>query len=248
MKTDSSLKQLTPEATISQIISADKPAGELLASIGLSIPKHEHETLRSVCQQQKWSGKEVLKWIKRRAKFTNGKIESDESQELSTLTEFTVYLETQFISPNQTLLEELDQSIPRVHKVHGNQYTWLKNMQGYYHKFKEALDRYYQFEQETFFPLAGRLSGSKNGRINHGDIQKLEKAFRVIERDQEQLQQHMISIREKGNNFENPGNACSTLRIQNRNFTLLFSRLEVQFTKETDWLIPHLQQQLTARH
>ncbi|WP_141239931.1 hypothetical protein [Aliifodinibius salipaludis] len=250
MNSDQSLSNLTPEATITEIVRSDSEAGELLSSIGLSPANHEQETLRSICQQRKWSEVEVLRWLKKHGSTTNGEV-SNKSREKpdkdSTLPEWTTYLEESYISPNRSLLEEIDENFPRIRKIHGNQYPWLKTMKWHYDKFREALGMYYAFEQEKFYPLIERLKNNSNNNLNHGTIQKLEKSFSVIERDQPRLRNLMKTIREKGNEFENPGNACSTLRIQNENFKILFSKLEKQFEIEKDQILPCVKEQIKAK-
>ena len=251
MKTDQSLSKLTPEATISEIVCSDHKAGELLASIGLSPDNHEEETLRSVCQQRKWSEVEVLQWLKKHGSTQNGQTSDSDIPSVpdkdASLVKWTMYLEESFLNPNQSLLEELDENFPRIHKVHGNQYPWLKTMKWEFDRFRETLGMYYTFEREKFFPLIGRLKNHSNNNLSHGTIQKLEKSFSVVERDQRRLRNLMKTIREKGNQFENPGNACSTLRIQNKNFKILFSQLKKQLEVEEDLILPCTKEQIRAK-
>ncbi|WP_445665857.1 hypothetical protein [Fodinibius sp. AD559] len=251
MNADQSLSKLTPEATISEIVCSDSEAGELLASIGLSLSEHEQETLRSVCQDRKWSEVEVLQWLKKHSSTTNGeasnnKIDSAPDED-SPLTKWITYLEDSFITPNRSLLDELDENFPRIRKIHGNQYPWLKTMKWYFDKFREVLGMYYTFEQEKFFPLIKRLKSNSNNNLSHGTIQKLEKSFNVINRDQRRLRHLMNTIRDKGNQFDNPGNACSTLRIQNENFNILFSQLKEQFKVEEDEILPRIKEEIKAK-
>jgi iron-sulfur cluster repair protein YtfE (RIC family) len=241
---------LTPEATISEIIRSDSEAGELLASIGLSPSEHEQETLRSVCQQRKWSEVEVLRWLKKQSSTTNGESSNDKAgpvpDEDALLSVWTTYLEDSFIKPNQSLLKELAESFPRIHKIHGNQYPWLKTMKWDFDKFREVLGMYYNFERKKFFPLVKRLKSNNRNNVNHGTIQKLEKSFNIIERDQHRLLRLKNTIRKKGKHFENPGNACSTLRIQNENFKILFDQLEKQFDVEKQQLLPRTKEEMQA--
>ncbi len=250
MKTDQSLNELTPDATISQIITADKQAGELLASIGLSLSKHENDTLRSVCKQRQWSEKEVLEWVKKHSSSVkNGTASNTESKSDNgpALKEWTEHLEETFIRSNLSLLNEVNKSFPRVQKVHGNQYPWLKNMQYHFNNFEEALTLYYNFERSKVFPLANRIKNGRKGSVNHGAIQKLQKSFAIIEEDQNRLQRLMKTIRQKGKQFENPDSACSTLRIQNENFKALFSNLDKQFETENKQFIPRVKEEIKAK-
>ncbi|MDZ7683496.1 MAG: hypothetical protein U5J63_17740 [Fodinibius sp.] len=248
MESSQSLSKLTPDATIEQIVAANNKAGELLASIGLPVSDHENETLRSVCQQQQWSETEVLNWVKKHSRNTNDETANNSTQlsspDSADLAEWTSYLHEHFISVNQPLLEELEASFPRVHKVHGNQYPWLKNMCWHFNKFSEALGMYYAFEIDKFFPLVEQIDTSETKSLNHGVVQKVEKSFSIIERDQDRLKRQINIMRDKGKDFENPHNACSTLRIQNENLLTLCSQLETQFELESDQLIPGIKKQL----
>jgi hypothetical protein len=57
----------------------------------------------------------------------------------------------------------------------------------------------------------------------------------------------MKNVQEKGNKFENPGNSCSTFRIQNENFKILFSQLENQFEVEEDQLLARIKEEIKAK-
>lgn len=251
MEAPESLTNLTPDATIEEIVSVNEKAGELLASIGLPVSEHEDETLRSVCQQKQWSEAEVLSWVKKHSRNSGEDPDADTakpgSSETPELTEWTRYLRDNFISANQKLLEELNESFPRVLKIHGNQYPWLKEVRWHINKFGESLEMYYAFEEKKFFPLIEQISSDNAGKLNHGSVQKLEKSFSIIEDDQDRMNEQMSIIRKNCNEFENPAGACSTFRIQNKNFTTLFSRLHNQFEVENNHLIPGIKKELKAK-
>ncbi|NGP75112.1 hypothetical protein G3570_00590 [Balneolaceae bacterium YR4-1] len=253
MNSNQSLSQLTPDATIGQIIHANNEAGKLLASIGVSLSKHRGETLQSVCQQQNWSESEVLDWVKKHTERTNGDTQhhpavSEPSQpDINRLVHWTELLDRDFITPIQYLLEELKQSFPRVLTIHGNQYTWLKNIKSHFGQFRENLGMYFEFERKKFFPLIKQLSTSKKKNLNHGVIQNIDCSIGIIQRDQDRLQRQMNTIRIKSNDLDNPRNACFTHRIQNKNFSILFGKLEKQFQIESGDLLPAIQKELQAK-
>lgn len=239
---------LTPDATIEQIVNAHNEAETLLASIGLEPSQHEGETLRSVCQQRHWSEVEVLDWVMKHTNAADIVLEKN-SEEIplveESLKKWVEYLEKTYINPIENLQKEIDQNFPRVHKIHGNQYTWLKNMQWHYDKFSEALQMYHAFERETFLPAAQNLNSARPTMVTHGSIKRLEKCFSVIERDQERLSRLFQKVRRKGHDFENPDGACSTLCILNENFKLLQEQLEAKFTFENEQLIPRIRRELS---
>lgn len=251
MKSNKSLANLTADATFSQITSADQQAAELLASIGLDPSTHSEETLRAVCQQRQWSEVEVLKWVKKHIVSTNRDTALDEADampnEESSLNVWITYLEETFINPNQALLKKLKKNFPRIHKIHGNQYPWLKHVHWYFNSLEEVLTYYYEFEKTRFLPLVDRLANSNKGSIYDGTVRKLEKSFVVIEKDQDRLHQLMDNIRNKGNQLENPPGACSTLVIQNDNFKILFSNLNSQFKTENEMVIPKIKEKLNNK-
>lgn len=251
MRNDVPLKNLTPDTKLSEIISINGEAKALLDSIGLNPLDHQDETLRSVCQQKKWSEVEVLEWVK---KHSNGLQENDRPDldksapnSSDQLTEWADYLEEQFINPVTNVLNEIDSNFPRVHKIHGNQYPWLKNMQWYYDKFSKGLRMFYKFEEKKFLPVVKALQNGRATTITHGTTQKLEKCFQIIERDHDRLSRLLKTIRKKGNSFENPELACSTLCIMNENFKALEEKLKEQFEFETKQLLPRVKQELSNK-
>lgn len=249
MSTNQSLKKLTPDATLSQILSADEQAGVLLSSIGLDPSEHKDETLRAVCQQRKWSEAEVLKWIKKHRISGDGHDgEADKKKDPdfgNNLSKWCDYLQKEFNETNLVLLEEVDSDFPRVQRIHGNQYLWLKDMQWYFDEFDEALRLYYEFEQKKFYPLVRQLQ-TQNGVVLDGTVQTLERGMKIIVNDQQRLQRYMDTIRKKGNDLKNPEGACSTLRIVNQNFKTLFENLNNQFEVERDKILPVIKQKIQA--
>ncbi|MDZ7716809.1 MAG: hypothetical protein U5J95_11410 [Balneolaceae bacterium] len=242
------LTKLTADATLSEIATVNGEAKELLASIGLNPLDHQDETLRSVCQQKKWSEEEVLKWVKRHANGDSEKLPDGNGKSIPTsgesLLDWVEYLEEQFLNPINNLLKEINENFPRVQKIHGNQYNWLKNMQWYYDKFSEGLRMYYQFEQQKFFPAVKTLANGRSTSIKHGSIQKLKRCLTIAERDQKRLSRLLKTIRRKGNDFESPDLACSTLCIMNENFKALEEKLTEQFKFEDQRLIPRIMKEL----
>lgn len=243
-------ESLTPDATIEQIIQTHQDAEELMASIGLKPSQHKKETLRSVCQQRKWSEVEVLKWVQKNVSGTDAKTDSVEEIQLpaseDAINKWFTYLKKVYLLPVENLLKEIDKNFPRVHKIHGNQYTWLKNMQWHYEKLREDLQMYRKFETEIFLRAAENLSNSRNTTVTHGMIKRLEKCFSVVDQDQKRIQRLMEKVKRKGNNFENPDLACSTLCILNKNFKLLSEKLEAQFEFESEQLVPRVERELNV--
>jgi len=243
-------RSLTPDATINQIVQTHQDAEELLASIGLKPSKHKEETLRSVCQQRKWSEVEVLNWVKR---YSNGtdtegnrteKIRMPDNEDA--IEKWSSYFKEIYLVPVENLLDEIDKNFPRVHKIHGNQYTWLKNMQWHYNRLQEALQMYQTFERETFLPAVQNLSKACPTTVTHGLFKRLEKCFSVIDRDQKRIKLLMYKVKREGHDFKNPELACSTLRILNENLKLLYENLESQFDFENKKLIPRIEQELSV--
>lgn len=242
MNKDLSLKQITPEATLSQITEADKNAAEMLASIGLDITQHKHDTLRSVCQQQQWSESEVLQWIKKHR--SNDLNRHDESNIERTLTEWCDYLEEEYHASHKNLLTKITDDFQRVQKIEGTQYEWLKDINWNYNQLEEKLRMHYWFKEQTFYPLVARLHNRRNNKVLHGTVHKIERALRIIETDQNQLVQTMDIIREKGKDFAKLTEKCSTLLMLNQDIKTLFESLHHQFWLEEEYLLPKLRSQL----
>lgn len=249
MKKEFTLAKLTPDATLSQIIAADRQAGELLASIGLNPFDYENQTLRSVCRQRQWSEAEVLKWIKKQRRSGYGKPADESPDEAdfgNNAAQWGEYLLNNFHASNLTLVKEIKEGLPRVHKIHGNQYVWLKNMQWHFERFDEALAMYYEFEEKRFFPLAKTLQNAR-GDLLDGTIRKLERCLKIADKDQNRLHSLMKTLTQNSNRFKNPDGACSTLCILNQNFKNLFTSLDKQFKIEQNMLLPAVQAMIKTK-
>ncbi|HET6528421.1 MAG TPA: hypothetical protein VFG39_06690 [Balneolaceae bacterium] len=249
MKKDSTLAKLTPDATLSQITAEHQYAGELLTSIGLNPSAHKNQTLRSVCQQRQWSEVEVLKWLKKQHR--SGYRSSTEENRKETnfgnnVDQWCEYLLDDFHAVNLELMEEIKEGLPRVHKIHGNQYVWLKNMQWHFDRFDEALVMYYEFEEKRFFPLAETLQNAR-GELLDGTIRKLQRCLKIADKDQSRLHTLMKNLTQNSNGFENPDGACSTLCILNQNFKSLFNALDKQFKIEQEALFPAVKTMIRAK-
>lgn len=249
MNSDQPLKQVTPDAKLNEIISVYDQASQLLASIGLDPSNHQEETLRSVCQQRHWSEVEVLDWVKKH--HEDYSIQEDQQKQTDidyddSLPQWITYLEEEYLKRSISLLDEISNSFSRVHKIHGNQYPWLKEMEWHFNFFDEALRLYNSFERNKFYPIALRLYNNDNGNVLDGTIRKLERSLEIIEDDQERLMKLKDTVKEKGNNFKNPEGACTTLRIMNHNFSELEEILEKQFRIEVENVIPIVRQELNA--
>lgn len=249
MDPHSALANLTPEATIEEIISADRKAGDLLASIGMEPASHKSETLRSVCQQLKWSEEEVLTWVKKNRIARNSqKQKSKKSDKLDSegdITQWCNHVVDEYHPQLLSLLGEVTRDFPRIHQVHGNQYTWLKHMQRPLEKFDDKLQFYTYFESQKFFPVFNSLAGGPQDILDD-TIQKIQRARDIIEEDQDVLLKLMNTIERKGNKLQNPKGACSTLRILNYNLKKLFSTLKKEFTIEQENIIPRINERLNT--
>jgi iron-sulfur cluster repair protein YtfE (RIC family) len=237
-----SLTSLTTGATIGQIIQSNPNAVDLLTSIGLSPDKHEHETLRSVCKQRQWGEVEILGWLKRQCFAKDEKNRTANfGPDLSGLSK---YMTETFIIPNYTLLKDIKNDWPRVHQIHGNQYTGLKDVNWYFKVLSRALETYYKFEEKEFYPLVETLNDQKE--ILDDAAQNIKRSLQIIHENQRRLLGLMAIIREKGNDFKNPEGACSTLRILNQNFKMFFESLKGQFKIEQEKIIPALDQKMNS--
>lgn len=249
MNNNQLLEGMTPDATIGQIVSVEKKAGELLSSIGLSPKNHHSETLRSVCQQKKWSEVEVLKWLKKNHQDNgvpkNGKDDEGPSDFGKNLQKWCKYLEQHFLTKNTELLDDINRDFPRAHKIHGNQYEWLKNMHWHLEKLEDKLNYYFYFQRHKLFPLLERLKDSKK-EVLYGTIQKVNSGIEIIEGDQSIILDLIDTIEEKGQGLKNPEGACSTLRILNYNLKTLFTSLRKQIKLEREHIIPLVKQKLKS--
>lgn len=248
METNHSIAELTPDIRLSHLILVDPKAAEMLASIGLDPAEHEEETLRAVCKQRQWSEVEVLQWIKKH-RLADEPVSKDDSFEKPDLRKNIVrwcgFIEENTHSTILEVLNQVSKDFPRVMQIHGNQYPWLKNMKWHVEYFEDALRLYLTFEQKKFFPLIQKWQKTK-GETLDGMIREVRRCATLIKRDQERLKNNMAILREKGNEFDSPNGACTTLRILNQKFKMLYSSLDKHFKVEQKTLLSLVQEKLDA--
>ncbi|WP_138429209.1 hypothetical protein [Fodinibius saliphilus] len=246
MNTNQSCAGLTPEATIAEITNSNKQAAELLASIGLSLTKHEEETLRSVCEKQQWCEVEVLEWMKNHRAMRNRQQLPVPGEEES-LKKWKSYMENSFISPCTAVMEELGEDFPQVYQKHIDEYPWLKEVKEAFLSFSETIKLYHTFQEKKFMPLAIRLDEGRKANISHGIVRQLQRSFSILAKDRDRLQHLMNSLRRQGQQFQNPDDASTLLKMQNKNFKILFGNIEKQFSFEKDQLIPRIKSEIKAK-
>lgn len=242
MTTEKTLNQLTPEATINQI-STDLNAATLLNSIGMKPEKYQGQTLRSICQQLQWNEEELLAWIKQHHTEAEGiKKEQVETDNDDDIMKWSNRL-TESMKSCSRLLNEISRDLPRIQLVHGNQYTWLKNIEWHFNSLNEQLNLYLSLENETLLPMANELNDRKES-ILYGKVRDLKRALQILEADRPKIQKEMNKIRELSDGFKHPAGACSTLRIMNKNLADLSVQLKIYFSVEQEHLFPLIKDQL----
>lgn len=237
MPSHRALGTLSPDATIGQITSAGNNVAGLLASIGLSPFGHEEETLRSVCQQLKWSEMEVLNWLRKNEHEDVMSIEAgkkgapDFGEDMA---RWCSYLEAGYVAEGSELLEGVLGAFSRVYKVHGTQYLWLKTIKEPFEALAEKLRSNYQFRRTKFFPLLHGLQAENE--LMQGTVRKVTKGLKIVREDHARILELIGLIEQKG--FGKTGGDCSTLRIFSRDLQSLFGLVKKQVQIERMHLVP----------
>jgi len=247
MATNLEFINLTSGATIADLITADPKTSQLLESIGMEPLAHKDETLRSVCQQLKWSEDEVMKGVRKNRTRKNAPIERESNLPDSSLnlTEWYDYLVNEYDPLVLTHLADVVRDFQRVHHIHGNQYIGLKRIQWPLMSFKEKLRIYAFFEKGKLFPLAKQIMGGR-GEIKDKTVQNIKRGVEIIEEDQNAMRKLMNTIERKGQKFRNPAGVCVTLRMFNYNLKSLFSEVRQRFDIEREIIIPSINERLSS--
>lgn len=246
MNSDKTLKTLTPEATIKQIISTDENAANLLSSIGMKLELFRDQSLRSACQQLQWNEEELLNWIKKHGVETECiEVEPEEAENEDDI----VALSNRILGSMQPCirqrLTEIARDLPRVQLVHGNQYTQLKNIEWHFKRLDELLERYLLLEKNTLFPLARDLIRQEQA-IQYGKAKNLIRAMTLLDDDRGKISKEMENIRDYSNGFQQPKGACTTFRIMYENMADLDSQLKKYFAVEVDHFFPMIEKHLQS--
>ncbi|SMO47818.1 hypothetical protein [Fodinibius sediminis] len=242
----SPLTKLSPDAKLSQIMSANHCAAELLRSIGLRPSNHSNETLRSICRQRQWNEVEVLQWIKKKSHSGENCNEFAEQQEPhygNDLLKWCNYVSDTLHVPTTSLLQEISGRFPKFSTGGVNQYPRLEEMQRYFTNFSEDLQLYMKFEQLKLFPLARRVSQS-DAHILDGTIRQLQRGVQIISSDQKRLSRLLDTVAEQGHHFHTPPDTSSAHSILYKTLLTLKSQLNKQFKVEKEHIIPLIHRSL----
>ena len=249
MKNDHSLSKLSPDTTLAQIVSADKRAAGLLSSIGVDLHRSEQKTLREVCVQKQWSELEVLKWINNNRVIQHReKRDESDRQKVPTdndLPELCSYLVREYHSLIYGLLSDVRNDYPRVCKIHGNQYTWLKDAAWHFSELHETGVWTLNFKKEKFFPLIRQLQ-KQSPEVLDGTVRKLNRSIDIVAKDREKMLRHMNMIRHMSGGLNVPEGACSTFSILIDNIRVLFSDLGKMFEIDQDLLLPAVRRKIRS--
>lgn len=239
---DRTLKQLTPESTLEQLISTDRQAANLLASIGMNPGLNRDRTLRSVCRDLQWNEEEVLQWVKKEIRRQECEAEPEEAGSLEGISREL----QQAMQPCLfDLIVEIENGLPRVHQIHGTQYPELKVVDWVFGELREALKQYLVFEKELFFPLVLEFSNLKESML-YGNVRKLGRSISILKEDQNTIRENMRRLEKKTGRFSPPEGSCSTLRILYRNLEALSVQLERYFSIENRQLFPKITSQIES--
>lgn len=239
MKTSYKFSELTPDSTLNQMVITDQKAGELLASVGLDWSRHKGSTLRSICAQKQWNEQEVMQWIKKNISLLNRSKTclADKANGQQELSKIWSCLENEYRSASR-LLSDIHEEFSRVHKIHNNQYVWLKNARWHFAKLSEILMASLIFKQGYLIPHLERAE-----KRNETD-QNLKRSIDIIKEDQSKVILCLEKIKQVTDGYAIPESACSTYRILISNLRSLDKHVQRLLEIERTTLIPNIQQKV----
>ncbi|MEX0944527.1 MAG: hypothetical protein WDZ38_02565 [Balneolaceae bacterium] len=228
MNTAKTVHQLSAQATVGQIVSVSDSAKGLLHSIGLKPENHQNKTLRQVCTELKWNEEEVLEWIKQKNHvlddhFENGTESPEQMQEYGLAGKCAHFCKTGY----DTIFEPLDNvndTLPRVYKVHGIQDHFLKILEEEFEPFNKRLRLHLKFQRNKFFRQIQKFESAKN-EVLDGVVQGLKKSIDIIREDQKELNKRMDKMEKVTHHFDLPEHACSTYRIMMKSLETLVAEV-----------------------
>jgi iron-sulfur cluster repair protein YtfE (RIC family) len=250
METTQKSTHLNPDTTLEQLITVDENIAELLASIGLNASQHQDKTLRQICTEKQWNEEEVVSWIRKNQYLDSVQSENrrDADEELlknKNLAELSDFLEDEYHVIIKELLSDIDRDFPRVCKIHGHQYPWLKQVHWQINSFFDDVMLYLQYEREKLFSYVRQLH-QKESQVMDGLAQGLKHSLDVLSHDHKRLSDSMRSVEKSSKHFYVPEGSCATLRIVFQNIRELFDVLQRHFETEKKYLIPSLKQKLDS--
>lgn len=237
---------LTADTTLGQIFNKNSYAQELLKSIGFNPAGQTDKTLRQICAEKQWSENEVLEWIvhhERKQPLPSASfIEDIFNQKVST-SEVSSFLKIKTIPEIERLSELVNKDYPRVLKIHGIQYAWLKETSPHVDQLLDKLKYLTYFEKMKFYPLADEYSYQKD-KILDRDVQNLKRSVQIVRDDHQHILKTIHTINRLSNHLSYPENACSTLRIVCNHLDMLFDVVQRHIDIEEKHLLPSIESKL----
>ncbi len=223
--------RLTPDSTIEEMVASQPEVAGLIASIGMNPELHPGETIRAVCQRKQWNEVELIDWINRQLSSGNG---LENGAILASAEDSLAYWHDQLVSEiekNRKLMNRIRNEFPRVHDIHGNQYTWLKDASWHVGSLYENYRLYSDFELRVFLPGIRSLEQGDSSLLD-GLVRKLSHGCDILETDREKMNDTIRKIRKLASGFRHPEGSCTTMRILNQTFLYLFDGMMRQFGLE----------------
>lgn len=237
---------LTADTTLGQIFNKNSYAQELLKSIGFNPAGQTEKTLREICTEKQWSENEVLEWIghndKKHPPPSPSFMEDIFNQEVST-SDVSYYLKKETIPEIERLSELVMEDYPRVLKIYGIQYLWLKEASPHVGQLAVKLQYLMFFEKMKFYPLADEYSFQKD-KILDRDVQNLKRSVQIVRDDHQHILKLIHTINRLSNHLNYPENACSTLRIVCKHLDILFDVVQRHIDIEEKHLLPSIESTL----
>jgi len=230
------MKKLTPGSTINQIISRNEQAEILLKSIGINPQKYLSETLRAVCFKKKWSESELMHWLEKEMNSFDLTICSADDLANFDLNHFRITCLQKSQSANLARLNTVKDLFARVYKVHGIQYSWIKDLNEHFYGFEDKTRLYLTFGLQKLLPLVSKLLFGKT--LLDGEYRQIEHSLEIVQRDHDLIKELIRKMNSVEKSFTGPRSGCSTMKIFNTETKQLFRDINKQFRIEREVLTP----------
>ncbi|MBI2967307.1 MAG: iron-sulfur cluster repair di-iron protein [Bacteroidetes bacterium] len=209
-----------------------------LEKYGLDYCCHGDRSLEESCREKNLNIADVEDEIRRSHQTENPNPSSGfENMELNLLVDHILQVHHAFLRRQIPVISE---HLSKVSTKHGDNHHEVKEITYCFAKLRSEIEYHMRKEEEILFPYICFLAeaASKGESINPPPFQSIRNPIRMMESEHEVAGDILKEIRKWSNNFQVPGDACTTFQVTYKELEEVEKDLHMHIHLENNILFP----------
>lgn len=228
---------VTSENTIRELIAERPVAARILSNHQIDFCANAKRTIDEVCRERRISSPTILREIDT-AFHRTAASERDWSGE--PLSELIAYILLKHHGYLRTELAWMETMVRRVNDKHGQNHTFLAELQDVVIALREELDMHLHKEEMVLFPYIGSIERTQAGGAppSSSCFGSIENPIRMMEYEHDSAQAALERIRALTSDYMVPPDTCLSFRILFGGLQSIDADLQVHIRLENEVLHP----------